>query len=544
VFPLSVEDAKPSTGRTLVALQAAVGFVLLIACANVANLLLARAVGRSREMAIRAALGASRSRLIRQLLGEGALLSGLGGAVGILIAAAVIAGIGVMAPEDNYHLHEVGLNWPVLLFGAGVAAASGIFFGLVPALGANPENLQEKLAQDGRAGSRRVRRWHNALVVAEVALAMVLLAGAGLMLRSLRGVMHVNPGFQAGNVLTFHISLADERYPEDRQVQAFCSRLLEGLSKLPGVEAAAVSSGLPLRDGLHVQTYRIAGEPPPLHDPETDVKLVSEDYFRVVRSPILRGRAFTPREAPAADPAVAVLTESLASQIDPRGNAVGRTLLMGPAHSTRITVVGIVPDTHELGLEAPPRPEMFMPSRAIQGMAVELRTTGNPMALAKAAMAEVWRIDKDQPVTDLKSLEQHLYGATAQRRFDTVLFGVFAGVALLLAAVGLYGVLSYSVMLRRREVGIRVALGARRGDVIRLILRNGLTLVLVGGMAGGLAAFWLTRLMRDMVFGVSASDPLTFSAVSALLLAVAAVASYVPAVRASRMDPIHVLRME
>jgi putative ABC transport system permease protein len=381
-------------------------------------------------------------------------------------------------------------------------------------------------------------------VVSEVALAMVLLAGAGLMVRSLSGVMHVNPGFQATNVLTFHVSLPDERYPEDRQVQAFCSQLLELLAKLHGVEAAAVSSGLPLKDGLHVETYRIEGQPPHRHDPETDVKLVSEDYFRAVRSPILRGRSFTPQEAMAADPAVAVLTESLARQIDPHGEAVGRTLLMGRTHSSRITVVGIVPDSHELGLDAPLRPEMFLPSRAIQGMAVELLTTGNPMALAKAAMAEVWRIDKDQPVTDLKSLEQHLQGATEQRRFDTVLFGVFAGVALLLAAVGLYGVLSYSVMLRTRKVGIRVALGARRGDVIWLILRSGLALVVAGGVLGGLAAFWLTQWMRDLVFGVSASDPLTFVAVSALLLAVAAVASYLPAVRASQMDPAQALRME
>ena len=548
VFPLSAEDVSPATGRTVLALQVAVGFVLLIACANVANLLLARAAGRSREMAIRAALGATRGRLVRQALGESILLSAAGGLLGLLLALAAMAAIRALAPEDNYHFREVGLNWVVLAFGMGVAAVCGIFFGLAPALGASSANLQETLAQDGRAGiGRSARRLRTSLVVAEVALALVLLAGAGLMLRSLGNVLGVNPGFQAEHVLSMHVRLPDDRYGKDEQVQAFSDRLLERVAQLGGVESAAISSGLPLLDSLSVTTFEIAGEPPRQAEetPETDVKVVSEDYFRTIGTPILRGRGFTRQDAAAAEAKVAILTDSLARQIFPRGDALGRTLKIGGAeHGTLATVIGIVPDTHEMGLDTPPRPEMFLPSHRIQEMALLVRTKGNPMSLAKAVSAQVAALDKDQPVVDVKPLSEHLHGTTQQRRFDSLLFAGFAGLALLLAAVGLYGVLSYSVMLRTREIGVRMALGAQSGDVVRLILRSGLTMTLAGTLLGMAGALALTQLMQSLVFGVSASDPLTLAAVAALLLLVAAVASYVPARRASRMDPTRALRVE
>jgi len=545
VFPLTAEDVSPATGRTVLALQVAVGFVLLIACANVANLLLARAAGRGREMAIRAALGASRVRLVRQALAESVMLSALGGALGLLLAVGAMAAIRSLAPEDNYHFHEVGLNWVVLGFGLAVALASGIFFGIFPALGASASNLQETLAQDGRAGiSRRARRLRNALVVVEVALALVLLAGAGLMARSLRNVLDVNPGFSTAHVLSFHVKLPDDRYSKKEQLEAFAEQMMSRLRSLGGVESVAVASGLPLMDNLSVQTYAVAGEPAPDQPPETDVKRVSEDYFRTIGTPILRGRGFTVQEASQPAGGVVIVTESLARQIGRRGDALGKTLILGAGGKNTSTVIGIVPDTHEMGLDTPSRPEIFFPTHRIQEMAVVVRTKGDPMALSKSIAGTVQAVDKDQPVTDVKPLTEHLHGTTQQRRFDTGLFAGFAGLALLLAAVGLYGVLSYSVMLRTREIGVRMALGARSGDVVRLILRNGLLLTVAGTVLGGAGAMALTRLMQTLVFGVSASDPPTFAAVAGVLLVVAALASYIPARRASRMDPVRALRVE
>jgi putative ABC transport system permease protein len=515
----------------------------------VANLLLARSAGRGREMAIRAALGATRSRLMRQALGESVLLSAAGGLLGLLLAVGAMAGIRALAPEDNYHFREVGLNWTVMAFGIGVAAVSGLIFGLAPALGASAANLQESLTQDGRAGvGRKTRRLSNSLVVAEVALALILLAGAGLMLRSLGNVLGVSPGFQAAHVLSMHVRLPAERYSKNEQVEAFTDSLLERTSQLAGVESAAVASGLPLMDNLSVTTYRVEGEAPPAdpaQTPETDVKVVSEDYFRTIGTPILRGRGFNRQDASANNANVTILTAALARQIAAHSDILGRELIIGGTTSgTKATVVGIVPDTHETGLDESPRPEMFLPSRNIQQMALMVRTKGDPMALESAVRAAVAAIDKDQAVVDVKPLAEHLHGTTQQRRFDSLLFAGFAGLALLLAAVGLYGVLSYSVMLRTREIGVRMAVGARGGDVVRLILRHGLLMVLAGTLLGGLGALSLTQLMQSLVFGMSASDPLTFAAVAAVLLLVAAVACYVPARRASRMDPMRALRVE
>jgi len=530
-------------------LQVAVGFVLLIACANVANLLLARSAGRAREMAIRAAMGATRGRLVRQALGESVLLSIAGGLLGLVLAVGAMAGIKALAPEDNYHFHEVGLNWTVMAFGIGVSALSGLIFGLAPALGASAANLQETLTQDGRAGvGRRTRRLSNSLVVAEVALALILLAGAGLMLRSLGNVLGVNPGFDAAHVLSMHVRLPEERYPKDEQIEAFTRRLLERTSQIAGVESVAVASGLPIMDNLSVTTYRVEGEPAPTdpsQTPETDTKAVSEDYFRTVGTPILRGRAFTRQDAASTSPKVVILTASLARQVAPHGDALGRGIILGGSSQAKAAkVVGIVPDTHEMGLDETARPEMFIPAYKIQEMALMVRTKGDPKTLEGAVRAAVADIDKDQAVVDVKPLAEHLHGTTQQRRFDSLLFTGFAGLALLLAAVGLYGVLSYSVMLRTREIGVRMALGARGGDVVRMVLRHGLLMVLIGAVVGGIGALQLTQFMQSLVFGMNASDPLTFVAVAAVLLLVGAVACYVPARRASRMDPMRALRTE
>jgi putative ABC transport system permease protein len=345
-----------------------------------------------------------------------------------------------------------------------------------------------------------------------------------------------------------HIRLPVERYSKDEQLVAFNDRLLERARQLPGVESAAVASGLPMMDNLSVSTYRVEGEAP-LADasqtPETDMKGVSEDYFRTIGTPILHGREFTRQDNVPKTPPMVAVTLSLARQIAPHGDALGRRLILGSGdHAVTATVVAIVPDTHEMGLDESARPELFMPGHDIQEPALMLHTKGDPMALEGAVRAVVAEIDKDQAVVDVKPLAEHLHGTTQQRRFDSLLFAGFAGLALLLAAVGLYGVLSYSVMLRTREIGVRMALGARGGDVVRLILRHGLLMVLVGTVVGALGALELTQLMQSLVFGMSASDPLTFAAVAVVLLLVAALACYIPARRASRMDPLRALRVE
>jgi putative ABC transport system permease protein len=489
-------------------------------------------------------MGASRARLVRQGFSESLLLSGLGGALGLLLADAAMRGMKALAPKDNYHFQEIGLDWTVMAFAAGVAAASALFFGLAPALAATAGNLRDTLSQDGRAGvGRQARRLRSALVVAEVAAAVILLAGAGLMLRSLAAVLHVSPGFDPSHVLTAHVRLPEYRYAKPERVVNFNNQLLERLAQTGGVESASISTGLPMADSLSVRSFRVDGDPN-AEPVETDVKLVSEDYFRTAGTPLLRGRGFT-REEAMQDARVVLVNQAFARLHLPRTDAIGRTLLFGSnSGEQRWSVVGITPDSHEMGLEEAVRPEVFMPSRSFLSMAVMLRTKGEPLALSNALTAAVWAIDKDQTVSDMKTLAAHFHTTTEQRRFDTLLFGGLAGLALVLAAVGLYGVLSYTVMLRTREIGVRMALGAQAGDVLRLVLANGLGLTVGGVAIGAAGALALTRLMRGIVFGVSPSDPLTFAGVAVMLVAVALLACYVPARRAAAVDPMHSLRAD
>lgn len=540
VFPIVTEDLSPATVRTVWALQVAVGFVLLIACANVANLLLARAAGRAREMAIRTAVGASRARLIRQALAESLLLGAFGGALGVVLADFAMRGISALAPPDNYHFQEIALDWTVLAFAAAVATVSGILFGLAPALTAAAGNLRDALVNDARSGvGRGAKRFRAGLVVAEVAAAVVLLAGAGLMIRSLAAALHVNPGFDPEHVLTAHVRLPEYRYGKPEQERTFCNALLDRLSQIPGVQSAAIGGNLPMTDSLNVRSFRAVGDDTPR---ETDAKMVSETYFQAARTPILQGRGFTRQEAETgAD--VLVVNETFARTTFPGRGALGQGVRFGDRKGPSV-IVGIVPDTHELGLEEPARAEVYMPSRALARMAVMLRTAGDPMSFSNALTSAVWAIDKDQPVVDIKSLAEHLRVSTAQRRFDTLLFGGLAGLALLLAAVGVYGVLSYSVLLRTREIGVRVALGAQSRHVVGLILRNGLTMTAIGLAVGAAGALALTRLMQDIVFGVSPSDPVAFAAAVIVLLLVAFAACYIPARRAASVDPLQSLRAE
>jgi putative ABC transport system permease protein len=546
VYPVFVEDVGAVMLRTIVVLQSAVGFVLLIACANVASLLLARAAGRRKEIAIRVALGAGRLRLVRQMLVESLLLSLAGAAGGIALAWGGIVAIRRLAPEDSYHLHELSLDWKVLAFTLCAAILTGLIFGLAPSLQAARQNVNEWLGKGGRWGGSGVSgRLRSVLVISEVALALVLLAGAGLMIRSMTSLLAMHPGFRTDHLLTAHVNLTAARYKDEKQVKAFCDQLLDRVARVPGVKSVAIGEGFPMLDRLQATRFRVEGETEPRRGAASlaDITRVGDGYFETLRAPILRGRSFTRQDAEQAKPSVGVVNEALARRISQQGQAVGKVLLLGSG-DTRVTVIGIKADTHQMGLDTEVRPELFLPARSMDTIALVVQSAGDPLHLSSAIQSQVWAIDPNQPVADLKSMEQRMGEGLEQRRFNMLLFGIFAGLALLLASVGIYGVLAYAVSQRRQEIGIRIALGATPGNVAGLVLRQGLLLAASGVAIGAAAAFGLTRWMASLIFGVSTTDPLTFSSVSALLIAIALLASYVPARRAVRVDPMQSLRVE
>jgi len=550
VFPLSVEDMGADMRRTLLVLECAVAFVLLIACANVINLQLTRAAAREKEMAVRVALGAGRWRMARQMLGESLLLSALGGGAGILLAHWALAGMVALAPADIHHLDDLTIDGGVLAFTLGITVLTGLLFGLAPAIFAARQDPNLALRRGGRAGeggvSARIRR---ALVVAEVALSLVLLAGAGLMIRSLRSVMQITPGFRSDHLLTMLIDLRGDRYTKPEQGGAFVDALLERVAKLPGVQAAAVVNGLPM-ESIQMTGFRVEGQPVPApgEGPVADRRDVSDEYIATMGMRIVAGRGFTRAEAEKQNPGEVIVNESLARKLwpqqDPLGGALHSSSDSGPDAWRRV-VVGVAADTRQLGLDSPPRPEMFFPSRSqFPNLALIVRTAGDPLRMAPAVTAQVWAIDKDQPVHDVEAMDHVVDDSISQRRFNMLLLAIFAAAALVMAAVGIYGVLAYAVSRRTQEIGIRMALGAQTRDVLRLIGREGFVLVLAGigiGLAGALA---LTRLMSSLLFGVDTTDAATFAAVPALLAAVALAACYLPARRAAHVDPTVALRYD
>jgi len=543
VFPLFTEDVGAVMRRTIIVLQFAVAFVLLIACANVANLFLARAAGRQKEIAIRVALGASRLRLAKQLLAESLLLSAFGMVAGMGLASAGIQAIRKMAPEDNYHLHELTLDWKVLAFTVAAAVLTGIIFGLAPAIQAGRQNVNEALMKGGRWGGTGVsRRLRGALVITEVALSLVLLAGAGLMIRSMLSLLSMQPGFRTDHLLTAQVNLTSGRYSDPKRVKAFCTELLDRVQHMAGVKAAAIAESLPMLDRIQETGLQVEGDPSSKDPIPTDYTLVGDGYFEVLSAPILRGRSFTRQDAEQAAPLVAIVNETLAKRIAPQGHAVGKAVVLNGKQ--RLTVIGVKADTHQMGLDTEVRTELFLPSRSFNDIRVVALTTGDPLQLSKAIEREVWAIDPNQPVANIATMERRMSDALEQRRFNMLLFAVFAGLALLLATVGIYGVLAYTVSQRTQEIGIRVALGANAGNVAALVLRQGLMLAIIGVAIGTAAALGLTHWMQSLIFGVSATDPLTFSAVAALLVAIALLASYLPARRAMRVDPMVALRVE
>jgi putative ABC transport system permease protein len=556
VTPLH-EDVVGSTRPALLVLLAAVACVLLIACANVSNLLLARATARHKELAVRSALGASRGRLMRQLLTESVLLALAGGTAGLLLAMWGRDVLLWIAPSGIPRADEVAVDGAVLGFTLLVTLATGFAFGAAPAFQASKLDLSGTLKEGGKgvggAGRKGVR---NALVVAEVALSLMLLVAAGLMTRSFVGLLGVDPGLEPNGVLTAQMSLPDSKYREPEQVGAAVEDVLGRLQASPDVEAAAVVTPLPLTGEGYQTDFLLEGRPLPERGeyPNTDIHSISPDYFKAMGVPLLRGRAFTPADRKGA-PQVAVVNETMARRFWPGEDPVGRKLALGgPAELANAasnaeawwTIVGVVGDVRQYGLDAEPKTQVYMPHQqaAIGYVTLVVRARSDAAALAPTVRQAVHAVDREQPIYNVRTMEDVLATSMASRRLAMFLLGAFAALALALAAVGIYGVMSYSVAQRTHEIGVRMALGARRGDVLRLVVGQGMATALVGlalGVAGSLAAM---RLMSSLLFGVSANDPATFGGVAALLAAVALVASWVPARRASRVDPMIALRTE
>ena len=540
-----VGDIRP----VLLAFLGAVGFVLLIVCANVANLLLARAAGRTNEIAIRAALGAGRARLLRQLFTESGVLGLLGGAFGIGLAALGVRGLVALAPEGIPRLDGVAIDVRVLTFTLVIAVGTGLLFGLAPALRISHANLQGSLKEGGgrSAASWQRSRFRRGLVVGEVALAMILLIGAGLLMRSFAELQRVDPGFQPSGVLTFRVALPSASYPNE-QVLPFHDRLFERLASLPGVIDAGAISSAPLTGGASYLSFAVRGRAVPAAGEVQDaqVHVSKPGYFETLRIPLIEGRVFTERDRDEGEQ-VALVSEAMARRYWSGESPLGYHITFGnPQDGSFMTIVGVVGDIHHEGLDSDPYPQVYIPhgQNPSRAMTVVVRTQGDLDALAAAVRSEVRGMDAALPVYELARMTDHLGSAVAQPRFNSTLIMIFALVAVMLAAVGLYGVLAHSVAERAHEIGIRMALGAGQSDVLRHVLGQGGLLVAIGAVIGLGGAAWMSRLLSSLLYGVGPIDPLTYGGVALFLLLVAYAATYIPARRASRLEPMIALRHE
>ena len=533
----------------LLIMLGAVGLVLLIACANVANLLLARAVARQKEVAIRMALGASRTRIAAQLLTESLLLSLAGGVLGLLLASWGMQLLVAYGPADVPRLRDVGVDRYVLFFTLLVSMLTGVLFGLVPALQASRPDPGNTLKQDGRGLTHaRSNRMRSALIVSEVALSLMLLVGAGLLINSFWRLLRTDAGFDAQNVLALDIPLSRAKYTKPEQRAAAFEELIARTKTIPGVRDASVVSNVPLTDFDVELSFQIEGRPPYKLGEEnvSDYTVVGNDYFRTMSIALRRGRVFTNQDT-ANSPKVIVVSDAFAGRYFPNEDPVGQRIIFdGPTPIPR-EIVGVVADVRRNGLDVAVQPEMYVshvqkPERRLN--LVIRSETQDASQLTQAARAEIKAFDSNQIIWRAQTLEDLLSTSVAPRRFNMLLLGVFAGVAVVLAAVGLYGVMSYSVSWRTHEIGIRMALGAERADVLRLVVRQGMTMTLIGLALGLIGAFLLSRVIAGLLYGVSATDPLTFAGVSIVLLAVALLACLLPARRATRVNPIVALRAE
>lgn len=535
-----------NTKPTLFILLGAVGFVLLIACANVANLLLVRAAARQKEIALRTALGASRLRIVRQMITESVLLALLGGALGTLLANWGIQLLVAVSGNNLPPTAQVRIDATVLAFTLLVSLVTGVLFGLAPALRTVKLNLCESLKEGGRTIGEGVRRnlTRSALIVVESAVAVVLLVGAGLLVRSLIRLQNITPGFDAKNVLTMRIDLPQQRYSSEEKTSAFFDQLQSRVSGLAGVESVGFISELPLSGQPNDMPYSVEGRPPAGPDQgfDDDFRRVNPGYFKAMRIPLLRGRNFTQQEVMTSK-RVVLISELLAKQVFPNEEPIGHRLVMGMSNEP-FEIIGVVGDIRHRALETEPAPAMYMPTFEGNWMNLVVRTQGDPANLAAAIRQEVKTIDPDQPIAAVKTMDEWVATAVSAPRYRTSLLALFALVALILASTGIYGVMSYSVTQRTREIGVRMALGAGQLDVLKLVVRQGMVLVVIGVVIGLAGAFALTRVMSSLLFEVTPKDPLTFTVVAAFLTVVAFVACYIPARRATRVDPLVALRCE
>lgn len=523
----------------------AVGFVLLIACANVANLLLVRATARQKEIALRTALGASRMRIVRQLITESLLLAVVGGALGALLAAWGIDLLVTLTRDSVPPTAIVKIDATVLGFTFLVSLLTGLLFGLVPAFRTVKLNLSDTLKEGAKSSEATFRnRTRSLLVVFESALAVVLLVGAGLLVRSLIALQNTNPGFDANNVLTLRVDLPRGKYDTAEKSSNFYQQLEQRLAGVPGIESVGLITELPLSGQPNDTPFTVEGRPPvaPGEEFGTDFRRVNQKYFEAMRIPLLRGRNFTEQEV-RDNAQVVVVSEALVNTAFPNEEPLGKRLVTNLSDKP-FEIVGIVGDIRHRSLEFQPYAAMYMPTVQSGRMNVVLRTQGDPLSLVPAVRKEVQAIDRDQPIAAVRTMDEWVDRSTATPRYRTTLLGLFAGLAMILAATGIYGVMSYSVAQRTHEIGVRMALGARRGDVLRLVVSQGMLLVVVGLAIGLIAAFGLTRLMESLLFGVTAKDPITFVIVAGLLAAVAFIACYIPARRATKVNPLTALRYE
>ncbi len=529
-------------------LMGAVGVVLLIACANVASLLLSRALKRKKEIAVRTALGARRSTIVRQLLVESLLLATISGIAGIFLGYAGTRALVALNHDTVEQLSGVSMDWRVLCFTVGISLVSGLLFGLAPALQLSKTDLNSVLRNEGRgsAGSRRTANSQNVLVVAQVALSMILLISSGLLIRSFLQLMDVNPGFDPRNVLTMRMNLPPSKYGTNAQMVSFYNEVLRQMQSLPGVSAAAISSALPPTP-TRFAPILAEGEPvvPVAQRSGVNIQTISPGYAKVLRVALERGREFT-AEDDQTTPTVAMVNQAFVRRYWPNDDPIGKHIWLGPIIKP-LEVVGVFGDEKNNGLGEDPAPEMFLPFPNLpwSHLRLSLRSaSGNPMALVPAVRQRLARIDSDQPITEVQTLEQILAQSRAQSKFTVALFGIFSALALVLAIVGVYGVISYAVAQRTQELGIRMALGATQTDVLKLVVGRGLMLAGLGIAIGLIAPFTLTPLMTSLLYKVSPADPLTVAGSAISFLVAALLASYIPARRAMRVDPTVALRHE